>query len=71
MDSLLNLKDVNEEALESIYEAVQDYVERKIEPEKEEDIDIDFSSLGIDLEIENKNDSDLESDLDKSNYEEE
>ena len=71
MDSLLNLKDVNEEALESIYEAVQDYVERKIEPEKEEDNDIDFASLGIDLEIENKYDSDLELDLDKSTSEEE
>ena len=71
MDSLLNLKDINEQALDSIYEAVQDYVERKIEPEKEEEHDIDFSSLGIDIEIENKNVSDLESDLDKSTSEEE
>ena len=51
MDNLLNLKDINEQALDSIYEAVQDYVERKTEPEKEEDDDIDFSSLGIDLEL--------------------
>ena len=70
MDSLLNLKGIDEQALDSIYESVQDYVERKIEPEKEED-EIDLSSLGIDLELENKNDSDLESDLDKSYYEEE
>ena len=70
MDSLLNLKDIDEQALDSIYESVQDYVERKIEPEKEDD-DIDLSSLGIDLEYENKNDSGPESDLDKSTSEEE
>ena len=34
MESLLNLKGVDEQALDSIYEAVQDYVERKIEPEE-------------------------------------
>ena len=45
MDSLLNLKDIDEQALDSIYESVQNYVERKIEPEKEED-EIDLSSLG-------------------------
>ena len=44
MDSLLNLKDIDEQALDSIYESVQNYVERKIEPEKEED-EIDLSSL--------------------------
>ena len=45
MDSLLNLKDIDEQALDSIYESVQNYVERKIEPEEEED-EIDLSSLG-------------------------
>ena len=70
MDSLLNLKDIDEQALDSIYESVQDYVERKIEPEKEED-EIDLSSLGIDLELENNSDSDPESELEKSISEEE
>ena len=70
MDSLLNLKDIDEQALDSIYESVQDYVERKIEPEKEED-EIDLSSLGIDLELENNSDSDPESELEKSTSEEE
>ena len=59
MDSLLNLKDIDEQALDSIYESVQNYIERKIEPEKEED-EIDLSSLGIDLELENKSDFDPE-----------
>ena len=70
MDSLLNLKGIDEQALDSIYESVQDYVERKIEPEKEED-EIDLSSLGIDLELENNSDSDPESELEKSISEEE
>ena len=70
MDSLLNLKDIDEQALDSIYESVQNYVERKIEPEEEED-EIDLSSLGIDLELENKSDSDPESELEKSISEEE
>ena len=70
MDSLLNLKDIDEQALDSIYESVQNYVERKIEPEEEED-EIDLSSLGIDLELENKSDSDPELELEKSISEEE
>ena len=70
MDSLLNLKDIDEQALDSIYESVQNYVERKIEPEKEED-EIDLSSLGIDLELENKSDSDPELELEISISEEE
>ena len=70
MDSLLNLKNIDEQALDSIYESVQNYVERKIEPEEEED-EIDLSSLGIDLKLGNKNDSDPESELEKSISEEE
>ena len=70
MDSLLNLKGIDEQALDSIYESVQDYVERKIEPEEEED-EIDLSSFGIDLELENNSDSDPESELEKSISEEE
>jgi N utilization substance protein A len=70
MDSLLNLKDIDEQALDSIYESVQNYVERKIEPEEEED-EVDFSSLGIDLELENMSDSDPASELEKSISEEE
>ena len=59
MDSLLELKDIDEQALDSIYESVQNYVERKIEPEKEED-EIDLSSLGIELEDNRDSGSDLE-----------
>jgi hypothetical protein len=70
MDSLLNLKDINEQAIDSIYESVQNYVERKIEPEEEED-EVDLSSLGIDLELENKSDIDPASELEKSISEEE
>ena len=70
MDSLLNLKDIDELALDSIYESVQNYVERKIEPENEED-EIDLSSLGIDLELENKSDSDPELKMEISSSEEE
>ena len=70
MDSLLNLKDIDEQALDSIYESVQNFVERKIEPEKKED-EIDLSSLGIDLELENKSDSDPELEMELSSSEEE
>ena len=70
MDSLLNLKDIDEQALDSIYESVQNYVERKIEPEKEED-EIDLSSLGIDLELENKSDGDPKLEMEISSSEEE
>ena len=70
MDILLKLEDIDEEALDLIYESVQNYVERKIEPEEEED-EIDLSSLGIDLELGNKNDSDPESELEISISEEE
>tara|TARA_B100000614_G_scaffold80069_1_gene71379 strand:- start:476 stop:1333 length:858 start_codon:yes stop_codon:yes gene_type:complete len=70
MDSLLKLKDIDEQALDLIYESVQNYVERKIEPEKEED-EIDLSSLGIDLELENKSNSDPELELEISTSEEE
>ena len=52
MESLLNLKGVDDEALDSIYESVQDYVERKVQPQNEEE-EIDLSSLGIDLKLEN------------------
>ncbi|MEL1226511.1 MAG: transcription termination factor NusA [Candidatus Neomarinimicrobiota bacterium] len=70
MDSLLNLEDIDERALDSIYESVQDYVERKIEPEKEEE-EIDLASLGIDLELQNNSDSNPEIELEKSISEEE
>ena len=70
MDSLLNLEDIDEQALDSIYESVQDYVERKIEPEKEEE-EIDLESLGIDLGLENNSDSNPEIELEKSISEEE
>ena len=70
MDSLLNLEDIDEQALDSIYESVQDYVERKIEPEKEEE-EIDLESLGIDLGLENNSDSNPEKELEKSISEEE
>ena len=70
MDSLLNLNGIDEQALDSIYESVQDYVERKIEPGKEED-EIDLSSLGIDLELENNSDGGPGSELDISASEEE
>jgi N utilization substance protein A len=59
MDSLLNLNGIDEQALDSIYESVQNYVERKIEPEKEED-EIDLSSLGIELEDNRDSGPDLE-----------
>ena len=70
MESLLNLKGVDEEALDSIYESVQDYVERKVQPQNEEE-EIDLSSLGIDLKLENNSNSDPESKLEKSSSEEE
>ena len=70
MDSLLNLEDIDEQALDSIYESVQDYVERKIEPEKEEE-EIDLESLGIDLGLENNSDNNPEIELEKSISEEE
>ena len=70
MDNLLNLNGIDEQTLDSIYESVQDYVERKIEPEKEDD-EIDLSSLGIDLELDNNRDSDPEIELEKSISEEE
>ena len=70
MEILLNLKGIDEQALDSIYESVQDYVERKIEPEEEDD-EIDLSSLGIDIELENNSDGDTESELEKSTSEEE
>jgi len=70
MDNLLNLNGIDEQTLDSIYESVQDYVERKIEPEKEDD-ELDLSSLGIDLELDNNSDSDPEIELEKSISEEE
>ena len=70
MESLLNLKGVDDEALDSIYESVQDYVERKVQPQNEEE-EIDLSSLGIDLKLENNSNSDPESKLEKSISEEE
>ena len=70
MDSLLDLNGIDEQALDSVYESVQDYVERKIEPEKEED-EIDLSSLGIELELEDNRDNDQELELEKSISEEE
>ena len=70
MESLLNLKGVDDEALDSIYESVQDYVERKVQPVNEEE-EIDLSSLGIDLKLENNSNSDPESKLEKSISEEE
>ena len=70
MESLLNLKGVDDEALDSIYESVQDYVERKVQPQNEEE-EIDLSSLGIDLKLENSSNSDSESKLEESISEEE
>ena len=70
MEGLLNLKGVDDEALDSIYESVQNYVERKVQPQNEEE-EIDLSSLGIDLKLENNSNSDPESKLEKSISEEE
>ena len=70
MDSLLNLKGVDDDALDSIYESVQNYVERKVQPQNEEE-EIDLSSLGIDLKLDNNSDSNPESKLEKSISEEE
>ena len=69
MDNLLNINDIDEEALDSLYESVQNYVEREIEPEVEEE-QIDLSSLGIDIDLDSE-DSYSKVELDRSNSEEE
>ena len=40
MDNLLSAKDVDEDSLDSIYGAVQDFVERVLEIEPEEEVDM-------------------------------
>ena len=68
-DNLLNIKDINEQALDSLFESVQNYVEREIEPEVEEE-QVDLSLLGIDIDLD-ENDSDSKLEADKSTSEEE
>ena len=67
MDNLLNINDIDEQALDSLYESVQNYVEREIEPEVEEE-QIDLSSLGIDIDLDSE-DSYSKVELDRSNSE--
>ena len=68
-DNLLNIKNIDEQALDSLFESVQNYVEREIEPEVEEE-QVDLSLLGIDIDLdENNSGSKLETD--KSTSEEE
>mgnify|MGYP001287310976 FL=1 len=69
MDNLLSIKNIDEQDLDSLYESVQNYVEREIEPDVEEE-QVDLSLLGIDIDLDNDN-SDTEVVLEKSNSEEE
>ena len=56
MDKLLTLSGVDEDLLDSIYEAVQSYIEREVEPDVIEE-EVDLSSLGINLEYEENENS--------------
>ncbi len=69
MDNLLSIKNIDEEALDSLYESVQNYVEREIEPEVEEE-QVDLSLLGIDIDLDSENPV-SEVKLDRSTSEEE
>jgi N utilization substance protein A len=51
MDELLSIKGVDEESLDIVYESVQKFIEREIEPEKDSE-ELDLASLGIDLDLE-------------------
>ena len=70
MENLLSMKNINEESLDLIYESVQNYVEREIEPDDHEE-EVDLSSLGIDIESEDNKDGVLKDDLNESISEEE
>ena len=69
MDNLLSIKNIDEEVLDSLYESVQNYVEREIEPEVEEE-QVDLSLLGIDIDLDSENPV-SEVKLDRSTSEEE
>ena len=56
MDKLLTLSGIDEDLLDSIYEAVQSYIEREVEPDVIEE-EVDLSSLGINLEYEENENS--------------
>mgnify|MGYP001464861657 FL=1 len=60
MDKLLTLSGIDEDLLDSIYEAVQSYIEREVEPDVIEE-EVDLSSLGINLEYEENEDSEEDS----------
>ena len=60
MDKLLTLSGVDEDLLDSIYEAVQSYIEREVEPDVIEE-EVDLSSLGINLEYEENENSEEDS----------
>ena len=60
MDKLLTLSGVDEDLLDAIYEAVQIYIEREVEPDVIEE-EVDLSSLGINLEYEENEDSEEDS----------
>ena len=70
MENLLSMKNINEESLDLIYESVQNYVEREIEPDDHEE-EVDLSSLGIDIESEDNKDGVLKDNLNESISEEE
>ena len=70
MENLLSMKNINEESLDLIYESVQNYVEREIEPDDHEE-EVDLSSLGIDIESEDNKDDVLKDNLNESTSEEE
>jgi len=56
MDKLLTLSGIDEDLLDSIYEAVQSYIEREVETDVIEE-EVDLSSLGINLEYEENENS--------------
>ena len=60
MDKLLTLSGVDEDLLDTIYEAVQSYIEREVEPDVIEE-EVDLSSLGINLEYEENENSEEDS----------
>ena len=70
MENLLNMKNINEESLDLIYESVQNYVEREIEPDDHEE-EVDLSSLGIDIEPDDNKDGGQKDNLNESISEEE
>ena len=60
MEKLLTLSDVDEDLLDTIYEAVQRYIEREVEPDVIEE-EVDLASLGINLEYEENENSEEDS----------